>query len=316
MSEQRQPPPVTVSAPGRADLLAAGPEPQGSGRRGPSRRVLIGLLVLGLAVVAVVNVRDHREQVRRAAAAELRRDALALSVRLSESGSQQGGSVHSWTVNLIVDAGDKEFTVLSARLDRPGWMPPVLENRSQKSHDLVFSLSESCRDVASAVSPAALLLRVQVKAGKVLMRRLDVDGQELLSGPRRDCGLAGVAESLTSSVTAARRSGDAVLLDLLVSNGSVEPATLTSVGVADARVMVAPRLPLPLAPFLDGAPAKERLVHLVVRFDRCPIAAPGQQLQLDLTYGVRDVAGHDLHPGLSDDRSVRLLTRLVADRCR
>lgn len=107
-----------------------------------------------------------------------------------------------------------------------------------------------------------------------------------------------------------------MLLDLLVSNGSVEPATLTSVGVADARVMVAPRLPLPLAPSVDGAPAKERLVHLVVRFDRCPIAAPGQQLQLDLTYGVRDVAGHDLNSSLSDDGTVRLLTRLVADRCR
>jgi hypothetical protein len=272
--------------------------------------------VLGLAVVAVVNVRDHREQDRRAAAAERRLDALALSVRLSESGSQQGGSVRSWTVDLTVDAGDKEFTVLSARLDRPEWVPTVLQGRSQRSHDLMFSLFESCRDVASAVPPTAVLLRVQVKAGKVLTRRLAVDGQELLSGPRRDCGLAGVAESLSSSVTAARRSGDAVLLDLLVSNGSVEPATLTSVEVADARVMAAPRLPLPLAPSVDGAPGKERLVHLVVRFDRCPIVAPGQDLQLDLTLGVRDVAGHDLNPRLSDDATVRLLTRLAADRCR
>lgn len=70
-------------------------------------------------MVAVVNVRDHREQDRREAAAELRRDALALSVRLSERGNQQGGSVRSSMVDLTVDAGDKEFTVLSARLDRP-----------------------------------------------------------------------------------------------------------------------------------------------------------------------------------------------------
>lgn len=132
--------------------------------------------MLGLAVVAVVNVRDHREQDRREAAAELRRDALALSVRLSERGNQQGGSVRSSMVDLTVDAGDKEFTVLSARLDRPEWMPPVLEGRSQKSHDLVVSLSEPCRDVASAVPLAAVLLRVQVEAAKVLTRPLDVDG--------------------------------------------------------------------------------------------------------------------------------------------
>ena len=137
-----------------------------------------------------------------------------------------------------------------------------------------------------------------------------------MQAPRRDCGLAGVADSLSSSVTTARRSGDAVLLDLLVSNGSVEPATLTLVGVTDARVTVASGLPLPLAPLVEEVPAKEQVVHLVVRFDRCPIVAPGQDLQLDLMLGVRDAAGHDLTPGLSDDRTVQLLTRLVADRCR
>ncbi len=304
---------MTVGAPGQHYLPA--PEPQGSSRsRG--RWVLVGLVVPGLALVAVVNVRDQREQDRREAAAEAHRNALDLTVRVTGGGNQQGGDVRSWSTDLTVDAGDNEFTVLSARLDRPEWVPGWLGGRLKTSHDLVFALSGHCKDVASAEPPTALLLRLQSKAGKVVTRRLDVDGQELLQDARRDCGLAGVFASLSSSVTAVRRSGDAVLLDLHVSNGSVDPATLTSVGVADAHVTFTPRLPLPLAPFVDGAPTKAQVLHLAVRFDRCPTVAPEQEPQLDVTVGVRDAAGRDVGVGTSEGRASALLAKLIADRCR